>query len=273
MVETAGNKLRRARQQRQLSLEDAARATKIRVNQLADLERDEYSNFANLAYARGFLVGYGKFLRVDVRPYLDAFAEASTFGLDDYQYLSEKPVAIYRVPHRRSGSRTIRPQRRQLIGALAGLAAMVMGVAVWILVVNVHRLGDIHQLEERYEAREKAAEGGTTATIATETTAPAQAPATSNQPAGNDGAPPAPAGVLPVAAPDQPVTNGVPAPTAAPATVPTQVSIPALANLNEPGANPVLPVDGDDRAVREMLTAHTSQPLPQKVANDRTRRQ
>ena len=56
MVETAGTKLRRARTMRHLSIEDAARATKIRPQQIADLERDDYSNFANLAYARGFLV-------------------------------------------------------------------------------------------------------------------------------------------------------------------------------------------------------------------------
>ena len=102
MAETAGTKLRRARQTRQMSLEDAARATKIRANQLADLEADEYSNFANLAYARSYLVNYGKFLRLDMRPHVAGFSDASTFGLDDYQYLSAKPVGVYRVPYRRS---------------------------------------------------------------------------------------------------------------------------------------------------------------------------
>ena len=97
MVETAGTKLRRARTQRQLSLADAARATKIRIGQLSDLENDDYSNFANLAYARGFLVSYGKYLHLDVSPYMDAFADANTFGLDDYQYLSDVPVAEYRA--------------------------------------------------------------------------------------------------------------------------------------------------------------------------------
>ena len=142
MVETAGTKLRRARQTRQLSLDDAARVTKIRVRQLADLEEDDYTNFANLAYARSFLVNYGKFLRVDMRPYVAGFADASTFGLDDYQYLRAKPLGVYRVPHRRS-RQTRRPQRRQLVGAAMGMAALAVGVFFWLLMINVRRLGEV----------------------------------------------------------------------------------------------------------------------------------
>ena len=148
MVETAGTKLRRARTQRHLSLADAARATKIRPKQLADLENDDYSNFANLAYARGFLVSYGKYLQLDVRPFMDAFADASTFGLDDYQYLSDVPVAEYRAPtrpwrKRRQGS------VRQVLALAVGFAALVVAVFSFYLYVNYKRLGNLGTLVER----------------------------------------------------------------------------------------------------------------------------
>ena len=140
MVETAGTKLRRARVQRHLSLEDAARATKIRAAQLADLENDDYSNFANLAYARGFLVSYGKYLHLDVRPYMDAFADANTFGLDDYQYLSAEPLGEYRAPTR-PWRRRRQGNVRQLLTLAAGVAALALAVFFFFLYVNYQRLG------------------------------------------------------------------------------------------------------------------------------------
>ncbi len=277
MVETAGNKLRRARQMRQLSLEDAARATKIRENQLVDLEADDYSNFANLAYARSFLVNYGKYLKVDMRPHVEAFADANTFGLDDYQYLSETPVGMYRIPYRRS-SRSHRPKRRQLIGTAVGLAALAMGVVCWYVIVSVQRLGPLDRLAARQEAREKASREGTNATATTTTTVPAAPSSAAPAPRVDvDGLPtlPAPGGVIPVSAPvngpaaERPASSVAPGPADAPAPV----AIPALAGLDEPNV-PHLPLPGDGHVMREMLTAHTViQPQPQKVVNDHPRGQ
>ena len=275
MVETAGIKLRQARQTRQLSLDDAARATKIRARQLADLESDDYSNFANLAYARSFLVNYGKFLRVDMRPYVDGFADAGTFGMDDYQYLSAKPVGVYRVPHRRS-ARARRPQRRQLIMAAAGMAVLAVGVFVWILAVNIQRLGDLGTLAARQEAREKASgEGSGAASVDTASTtmpgAASSAPAPGLAPNGSLLVP-APGMVLPIALPaNAPNGTETPGPTATPAMVPAHASIPALAAAVEPvTASPVPLFDGRD-TVSGMLAAHAGQPLPQKVVNDHPR--
>ena len=273
MAETAGTKLRRARQMRQMSLEDAARATKIRANQLADLEADEYSNFANLAYARNYLINYGKFLRIDTRPYVDGFSDASTFGLDDYQYLSDKPVGVYRIPHRRS-RRARRPQRRQLLGAAIGLAALAVGLVGWVFVVNVQRLGDLNTLAARQEARERATREGSgapaTDTASTNATAPATnapaPPAVGEAPANG----PATGGVLPVSVPlGAPDGVATPAPTTTPATVPAQASIPALATVVDPVAASPAPLSDDRHAVSEMLAAHASQ--PQKVVNDHPR--
>lgn len=277
MVDTAGNKLRRAREQKHLTLEDAARATKIRVQQLADLESDEYSNFANLAYARSYVANYSKFLRVDLRSYLEGFSDPGSFGLEDYQYLSAKPVGVYRIPYRRRSTRMRRTQRRQLLGATIGLAALVTVFIGWLLVVNIQRLGDLDQLTARQAARENASganpTGTTPAEPATTVNVSAPAPVLSPAPAGELLSVPvvAPTGVLPVNAP----AADTPTPTAAPADVPAQISIPALALATRPATaeSAVLPLSGGGRAAPALLSSHDREAQPQKVVNDRPRGQ
>lgn len=150
MLETVGTQLRRARTARGISLEDAARATKIRSVRLADLEADVYTNFANLAYARGFLTSYGKYLTVDVRPFLDAFENTSTFGVDDYQYLSEKPVGVYRAPRRVWRQRA---PRKRLVAMGSTLGLLTVTAFGWFLYINYLRLGDLNKLAEHQDGR------------------------------------------------------------------------------------------------------------------------
>ena len=151
MVETAGTKLRRARTQRHLSLQDAARATKIQIAQLQDLENDDYSNFANLAYARGFLVSYGRYLHLDTRPYMDAFSDANAFGLNDYQYLSDRPVAEYRAPQRQWRKRR-QASARQVVALAASFVVLAAAVFGFYVYVNYKRLGNLGALVERQSA-------------------------------------------------------------------------------------------------------------------------
>ena len=169
MVETIGTQLRSARAARGLSLEDAAHATKIRPARLADLENDVYTNFPNIAYARGFLAIYGRSLGVDVTPYLGAFEDTNSFGVDDYQYLRDESVAEFRAPRREvrtGGRRLLRPyrrrqnaavqaRRRRVPLALAALATAFVGVAVtvWYLTLRFQQLGSLEQLTARQEAR------------------------------------------------------------------------------------------------------------------------
>lgn len=159
MVETLGSQLRHARLGRGLSLEDAAHGTKVRAARLADLENDVYTNFPNIAYARSFLVIYGKFLGVDVSPYLGAFEDTNSFGLDDYQYLSEEPVAQYRAVRRESAARPFRPRRhvrRRLPVRVPALLAIcfVLGLGAWHLTLRFRQLGSLEQLAARQASRE-----------------------------------------------------------------------------------------------------------------------
>ncbi len=67
-MESLGQKFQKARMARDLTLDEAARMTKIRPNKLAEIEAEDFSNFPSLAYAKGFVLIYGKFLKVDVSP-------------------------------------------------------------------------------------------------------------------------------------------------------------------------------------------------------------
>src|SRR5436189_816527 len=75
-IEGLGKKFQEARRARNLTLDEAARMTKIRPARLAEIEADDFSQLPSLAYAKGFLLIYGKFLDVDVTPYLDAFEDS-----------------------------------------------------------------------------------------------------------------------------------------------------------------------------------------------------
>ena len=96
-IEGLGKKFQEARLARNLTLDEAARMTKIRPQRLAEIEADDFSQFPSLAYAKGFLLIYGKFLDVDVTPYLDAFEDSESVTVDGYSYLQEneraKPVS------------------------------------------------------------------------------------------------------------------------------------------------------------------------------------
>src|SRR3989344_7816142 len=57
-----GEKLREARLQRKLSLEEVAVATKIKPQFLEAIERDAYSELPSSAYAQGFVKNYAEYL-------------------------------------------------------------------------------------------------------------------------------------------------------------------------------------------------------------------
>src|SRR4029078_6253969 len=91
-MEGLGKKLQEARLARNLTLDEAARITKIRPSRLQEIENEDFSEFSSLAYAKGFLLIYGKFLNVDVSPYLEAFEDSESVSVDGYAYLQDNPA-------------------------------------------------------------------------------------------------------------------------------------------------------------------------------------
>jgi len=140
-IEGLGKKFQEARLARNLTIDEAARMTKIRPARLAEIEADDFSQFPSLAYAKGFLLIYGKFLDVDVTPYLDAFEDSESMTVDGYSYLQEnrpeKPVSAPVIRRRRP---TTSPQRVSPMPLIVGVIVLVVGFSVMKLILNVQRL-------------------------------------------------------------------------------------------------------------------------------------
>jgi cytoskeletal protein RodZ len=141
-IEGLGKKFQEARQARNLTLDEAARMTKIRPQRLAEIEADDFSQFPSLAYAKGFLLIYGKFLDVDVTPYLDAFEDSESVTVDGYSYLQEneraKPVSapvVRRRPAATGGSNRVSP-----MPLIVGIVVLVVGFLGMKFLLNVQRL-------------------------------------------------------------------------------------------------------------------------------------
>jgi cytoskeletal protein RodZ len=138
MVETVGRKLQKARQARNLSVDEVAAATKIRPERIVDLEGDDLSHFPSLVYARSFLVKYAKYLGVDIQDDLEQVQIGSTVGLGEYHYLQAAPPPKYLPEPRRR-----EPNGLKLPVALLAVVALLVLIGVPViafLAINISRL-------------------------------------------------------------------------------------------------------------------------------------
>jgi cytoskeletal protein RodZ len=229
-IEGLGKKFQEARQARNLTLDEAARMTKIRPTRLAEIEADDFSQFPSLAYAKGFLLIYGKFLDVDVTPYLDAFEDSERVTVDGYSYLQEnqptKPVSAPMAP-RRPATPTGR-DRISPMPLIFGIVVLVIGFSVMKLLLNVQRLAP-----RKGES--------------TVQTSPSASPVTGSKPV-----PPGPASSAPNTVASAP--SIAPTVSAAPTTAPTAV---AAAAPGEPEVRRAKPVTREDLTKTEE-TANSS---------------
>ncbi len=141
-MEGLGKKLKEARLARGLTLDEAGRMTKIRPAQLEDIENEDFSRFASLAYAKGFLVIYGKFLEVDVTPYLEAFETSETLTVDGYAYLQDapEPEPARPVAVRRRAASPGPGGRSSLIPFIIGVVVLVLGFTIMKWFLQMQRL-------------------------------------------------------------------------------------------------------------------------------------
>src|SRR5579863_9513910 len=72
-MESIGENLREARHNRKVSLEDASRATRIKIDILEQLESDEFDRLAAPTYTKGFLRLYAEYLGLDSQSIVDAY--------------------------------------------------------------------------------------------------------------------------------------------------------------------------------------------------------
>ncbi len=168
-IEGLGRKFQEARKARNLSLEEAARLTRIRQSRLAEIEADDFSNFPSLAYAKGFLQIYGKFLEVDVSPYLDAFETSGHLTVDGYSYLQDSPAP--KAP-RRPVARRSENTRPSLVPFLIGIAILVAGFSFLRFISKLNQIA-----RHPPEAAASATPSATVATIVAPRALPVESPA------------------------------------------------------------------------------------------------
>ncbi len=139
-MEGLGEKFQKARAARNLTLDEAARMTKIRPSKLAEIEAEDFSQFPSLAYAKGFVLIYGKFLDVDVSPYLEAFETSEHMTVDGYSYLQDNPAPPPRrtevVPRRAPGA----GNKSSLLPLVIGIVVLVAGFFFLKLMMDLRRI-------------------------------------------------------------------------------------------------------------------------------------
>src|SRR6266513_6144776 len=233
-IEGLGKKFQDARIARGLTLDEAARLTKIRPSRLAEIEADDFSQFPSLAYAKGFLQIYGKFLDVDVTPYLDVFETSREVTVDGYSYLQDQPAPKARRV-RPSRAPVVRRERRSgdrssPFPILIAVGVIVVGFILMRLIMNIqriapHQMVGVPQPTTAQSAQPQAAPPQT----APQQAPPSQAPAVSAAPvvaAPSRAASPSPAAVVEA----QPKKSAVPIATAAPSIAIPEAFVPAFAN-------------------------------------------
>ena len=199
-MEGLGKKLKDARLARNLTLDEAARMTKIRPSKLAEIEAEDFSQFPSLAYAKGFVLIYGKFLNVDVAPYLEAFETSEHMTVDGYSYLQDNPVP----PPRRT---EVVPRRAANSGNKSSLLPLVIGIVV--LIVGFYFLKTMMDLRRLKPATSAERDARALASASATVGAPSQIVAPRALPADNTPAPTAPAvaAATPTAPPATPLAT------------------------------------------------------------------
>lgn len=250
-MEGLGKKLKEARLSRGLTLDEAGRLTKIRPGRLEEIENEDFSQFASLAYAKGFLLIYGKFLDVDVSPYLEAFETSETVTVDGYSYLQDapdpEPVRPITV-RRRSSSGGNGGGRGSFMPLIIGVLVLVIGFTLMKWLLQMQRL----------KPRPNTPPGATpvaTATVSDRIIAPRAQPMESVAPA------PAPA-ETPVTPAPSPVETAVPSSTPlVPAAAPSEPEVRRAEPVNPADAAAIpTPTPSPKRSPRKTSPTPTARP-------------
>jgi cytoskeleton protein RodZ len=89
MTDTIGQRLKKAREYRNLTLAKAAEATRIRLAYLRALEADDYSAMPSPVQARGFLRNYAQYLELDLERMVEELRAAQADPVADIEIVFE----------------------------------------------------------------------------------------------------------------------------------------------------------------------------------------
>lgn len=118
-----GSRLRRARLERSLSIEETAWRTRIRPDLLRELERDEFGSIGHRAFVRRHIASYARFLGVDPGEVLAAYASSHD---------EPEPSSIEELDRQRRVSRKP-PRAKWLISGAVSSALLAAASAVGLL--------------------------------------------------------------------------------------------------------------------------------------------
>jgi len=207
-----GEQLRSAREARGWTLGEAAKRTKVKLEQLEKLEKNQFDLLPSLAYARGFIRIYARELGLDGWALLRQFHGEVDSG---YDTLELQPQDLEAIPKKHQPS----PATSQSVGLIIIVAVLLVALAIGS--IQVYRQWEAGQ-ERRAATAPEMQTDLVTAEAAPSAPVAAQAPATPPKASVIDGPRPALAA--------QPVQ----VPEAAPATPPP--AVPAAVPVPEPAA-------------------------------------
>ncbi|HEV2339609.1 MAG TPA: helix-turn-helix domain-containing protein [Patescibacteria group bacterium] len=90
-----GQRLREERERQRYSLEEVAKATKIRLSFLEAIEKGEYKKLPSSAYAQGFIKNYIEFLGLPTKEFLAIFRRE----FNEKEYIKVLPESFARPRH------------------------------------------------------------------------------------------------------------------------------------------------------------------------------
>ena len=121
-----GRALRRAREHRGKSLEQASRDTKLRADYLEAMEREWFEPLGSDVYVRGFLRSYSRYLGLNQDKVLAAYERA-------YRKPKPPPTPVERAPTVTPPEAVVLTEKKPPNWILAGLAALIVFAGAWAI--------------------------------------------------------------------------------------------------------------------------------------------
>lgn len=211
-----GDQLRGARELKGWTLAEAAKRTKVKVEQLEKIEKSQFDLLPSLAYARGFIRIYARELGLDGWALLRQFNGEVDSG---YDVIELQPQDLEAIPRRRQPGAATPQNFGRIVITVVVLTALLIGG------IQIYRIWPALMTK------------GTPATAAVTELAPMTPESEAGKPTaatpvpkaaavGNDQAPPR-------AVPARPAEGGEPAPVAEPVAA-APAAIPVAAPVEEP---------------------------------------
>jgi cytoskeletal protein RodZ len=114
-MEALGDSLRRAREERKLSLDQVSQETNIALRYLQGFEEEDFSDFPGESYLQGFLRNYADYLGLDPDKVMSAYRAIK---------IQEAPVPVSELLHSKP------PIKKIIIGCVAALALLSLGAGL-----------------------------------------------------------------------------------------------------------------------------------------------